>query len=98
FRRVLFRSRKTTREELPGEFEVEVIFTPATLPANALMALVFLPSVNSSAFNVGAEYPKDLFSLLIAFAVTTTSSRDISSATKLTLIVVLLLTLTLCEA
>ncbi len=33
--------RKTTRDELPGEFEVDVIFTPATLPANALIALEF---------------------------------------------------------
>ncbi len=47
--------RKTTRDELPGEFDVEVIFTPATLPAKELIALELRPSVNSSLLIVGAE-------------------------------------------
>ncbi|MNY38477.1 hypothetical protein D3C86_1731070 [compost metagenome] len=47
--------RNTTREELPGELDVEVILTPATLPANAPIALEFLPSVNSSLLRTGAE-------------------------------------------
>src|ERR1700754_4613802 len=81
--------RKTTREELPGVDELDVMLTPATLPANELIALGLPPWVNSSAFTVGAEYPNDLFSLTIALAVTTTSDSALASETKTTSITAL---------
>ena len=66
--------------ELPGVPPVFVILAPVVFPCKPVKAEEAPPWVSSSLLTVTVPYPKLLFSLLTACAVTTTSSSIILSS------------------
>ncbi len=75
--------RRVIFVEDAGPLEPLITCKPETLPTRAFATLVSFASVSCSDLTSWNEYPRDLRSLLIPIAVTTTSSMLLASSCKL---------------